>query len=211
MLTGQWHIHTNYTDGENSVFQLCKKAVELKIPLVAFTEHVNRRLSYDFNKFMSDIEKAREEFPDIIILSGAEMKVLPDCTLDIQEEIFRAVDYPIFAFHSFPKDPQSYLSCLKSVLKNARINTWAHPGSFLRTINSALEEKELSKILQIMRKRKVLLEINRKHDLPEKEWLETAIENEVEFVNGSDIHSLADLEHIAAQNANTTTTTSKNS
>ena len=29
LLSGEWHIHTNYSDGENSVDDYCKRAVEL--------------------------------------------------------------------------------------------------------------------------------------------------------------------------------------
>jgi DNA polymerase (family 10)/putative hydrolase len=75
LLEGEWHIHTNYTDGKNTVFEYCEKAVEIGIPLLAFTEHVRKELTYDFNQFLNEIEEAREEF-DLIILSGCEAKVL---------------------------------------------------------------------------------------------------------------------------------------
>jgi len=195
LLTGEWHIHTNYTDGKDSVFDLCGKALELRIPLVAFTEHVSRQLRYDFNKFQSDIEKAREEYPGLIILSGLEAKVLADATLNVDEELLSLVDYPVFAFHSFPKDLQVYVDCLKTVLKDSRINAWAHPGLFLRKMGLTLSQREISEIFEMMKKEKVLLEVNEKYNLPEKEWIETALRNEIKIVKGNDIHSLKDLEY----------------
>ena len=37
LLVGEWHIHTSYTDGKNSVFEYCEKAIEVDIPLLALT------------------------------------------------------------------------------------------------------------------------------------------------------------------------------
>lgn len=195
LLSGEWHIHTNYTDGKNNVLDFCKKAVELGIPLMAFTEHVRRQLRYDFNRFLNDIEIAREEFPDLIILSGAEAKVLPESTLNIDEALLNRVDYPIFAFHSFPPDLRTYVNCLKTVLGDTRINAWAHPGLFLRRTGLLLSQREIIEISGLMVEKKVLLEVNEKYGLPEKEWVETALRNGVKIVRGNDIHSLEDLEH----------------
>jgi len=193
LMSGEWHVHTNFTDGENSVFEICKRAKELEIPLIAFTEHVRRELTYDFNEFLSDIEKAREEFPELIILSGVEAKVLPDGSLDVEDEIIKQVDYPIFAFHSFPRNRELYLKCLKKVIKNKYVNTWAHPGLFLRRIGFNLNTEELREIFNLMRKHEVLLEINERYNLPEKEWTNIASEVGVKTVRGSDVHSIGQL------------------
>ena len=51
LLTVDWHIHTNWTDGENTVFEYCERAVQEGIPLIAFIEHVRKKLNYDFRRF----------------------------------------------------------------------------------------------------------------------------------------------------------------
>ena len=53
---GEWHIHTDYTDGKNSVFEYCKVAERLGIPLLAFTEHVRKKMDYDFDQFVEDVQ-----------------------------------------------------------------------------------------------------------------------------------------------------------
>lgn len=194
LLTGEWHIHTNYTDGENTVFEFCEKAKELNIPVLAFTEHVGRELTYDFNKFLEDIERAKDHYPDIVILTGIEAKVLPNGELDVSKEILREVDYPIFAFHSFPSDLTLYINALKKVLKNKYTNTWAHPGLFLRMKNLELPINVLLDIFKIMRNNCVLLEVNRRYKLPKKEWIDIAVRHGVQLVRGGDIHSIKMLE-----------------
>lgn len=193
LLVGEWHVHTSYTDGKNSVFEMCARAKEISLPLIAFTEHVRKNLSYDFNEFLSDIERAREESPELIILSGFEAKVLPDCTLDVEKSLFEDVDYPIFAFHSFPNDRGLYLECLKKVIKNPHVNTWAHPGLFLRKKGYKLEREELMEVFRLMERHDVLLEINGKYKLPPKEWIKLAGWSGVNFVRGSDAHSVDEV------------------
>ena len=195
LLDGEWHVHTNYTDGKNSVFELCLEFKNLGIPLVAFTEHVRKELTYDFNQFLEDIEKAREEF-DLIILSGCEAKVLPSGELDVEDWILRDVDYPIFAFHSFPKDIDLYIKCLKNVLKKKYVNTWAHPGAFLLRRGLELPEKELIDIFKLIGKQNVLLEVNKKYNVPHRAWLDIAERYNVKTVKGNDIHSIGDLEKV---------------
>lgn len=193
LLEGEWHIHTNYTDGKNTVFEYCEKAIEMKIPLLAFTEHVRETLTYDFGSFLNNIENAKEEF-DLVLLSGCEAKVLPNGELDIEKQILKELDYPIFAFHYFPDDINKYIECLKSVLKNEFINAWAHPGSFLLKHNLRMPEHELVEIFKLMNKKEVLFEINRKHILPEN-WKNIAKKHNVKMVNGSDAHCIDEMKN----------------
>jgi putative hydrolase len=188
---GEWHIHTRYTDGSDDIMDYCRRAEETEIPLVAFTEHVRRDLEYNFDAFMSDIDKARGKF-DLIILSGCEAKVLPDGSLDVDEQILSEVDYPIFAFHSFPSDLELYVECIKGILKNEYISTWAHPGT-LSSSYIDLPKNDLEEIFRLMKVRDVLLETNRKYDLPKKHWVDIAGKCGVRMVKGSDIHRIEDM------------------
>lgn len=192
LLEGEWHIHTNYTDGKCTIFEYCEKAVQIGIPLLAFTEHVRKCIEYDFEDFIANFEKAKDDF-DLILLSGCEAKVLPDGELDVEEQILREIDYPIFAFHSFPDDINKYVECLKNVLKNKYINAWAHPGSFLLRHNLKLPEDHLVEVLKLMNRHEVLFELNSKHRLPEN-WKNAAKKYNVKMVKGSDAHCAKDLE-----------------
>lgn len=189
---GDWHIHTNYTDGKNTVFEYCEKAVELEVPLIAFTEHVRKDLNYDFNKFLNDIKDAKKEF-DLIILSGCEAKVLPNGELDIKKEILKKVDYPIFSYHSFPNDNELYVETLKNVLKNKYVNTWAHPGELLLKHDLKSPKGDLKKILELMHEHEVLLEINRKYNILTEDWINLVNDYNVKIVNGSDAHCIEEL------------------
>lgn len=192
LLSGEWHIHTSYTDGKNTIDDYCKRAVELDIPLVAFTEHVRHNLDYDFNEYLEDIDNARKQY-DIVILSGCETKVLPDGSLDVDDNILKQVNYPIFAFHSFPKDVNVYINALHKVLNNPHVNAWAHPGTFLSRNGLCLHEKELSYIFRTISDNDILIELNAKHRTPSDEWMNLARLHHVRLVRGSDCHRIEEL------------------
>ncbi|KKG07103.1 histidinol phosphatase [Methanosarcina mazei] len=192
LLIGEWHVHTCYTDGKNSIDEYCQKAVAIGLPLIAFTEHVRKNLDYDFHRFLNDIEIAKEKY-DLIILSGCEAKVLPYGELDVSDDILKEIDYPIFAFHSFPKDTDLYFESLKKVLKNKHVNAWAHPGVFLIQNGLELSEDQLIDIFHSMSKLNVLLEINIKYQVPSETWKYLSSKFSVKFVKGGDVHSAEQL------------------
>ena len=100
---GAWHIHTNFVDGLNSVTEYCCFAEKANLPLLAFTEHVRRTLTYDFTEFVSQISSAKKKF-GLIALAGCEAKVLDiDGTLDVSTEVLRKSELVLGVFHSFPK------------------------------------------------------------------------------------------------------------
>ncbi len=194
--TGQWHVHTNFTDGENSVLEYAESAVSLNVPLLAFPEHVRTELDYSFEQLLYEIERARAAFPQLIILSGCEAKVLPDGTLDCRPEILEKVDYRLFAFHAFPSEVETYLYALNKVLNEAPVDAWAHPGLFFEKHKDLhLDDDELRRIFQVLEQKEILLEDNFKYKLPNKKWIMKYIETTKNnlFISGGDIHSVAEL------------------
>ena len=79
------HVHTRWswdTASTSSMRLACARAVELGLPGLAFTEHVDftdwiladgRRVApLDVEGYLADVARCRDEFPDLRILSGIE-------------------------------------------------------------------------------------------------------------------------------------------
>ena len=195
---GWWHIHTDYTDGENSIDYICQLASKLNIPLVAFTEHVRQKLTYDFDEFINDIKKARKIYSNLIILIGCEAKVIDlDGNLDVQDSILKKCDIVLGAFHGFPyKDKKHYLIALMKMLTKDLIDIWAHPTMFAQRMGFYLSNEEIDIITKQCKKLNILIEKSLKYDLPKERFNLIAQKNGCIFVKGGDVHSKDDITRV---------------
>ena len=192
---GDFHVHTNYTDGKNTVLEYCQRARQNNLKLIAFTEHVRRNLTYDYDKFLSDIFQAKYEFTDIEIISGCEAKILGvDGELDAPEEILYQCDIVIGVFHSFKyKDIKNYLVALKAMLRDPIVDIWGHPALFAKRHNMKIEYDEIIEIIDICIENDILIERNLKYNLPNYDFIKLALSRGAKFVIGSDAHSISEL------------------
>ena len=196
-IDGEWHIHTNYTDGKNSVSDYCETAVKLGIPLIAFTEHIRRIPSYNFYDLYNDILMARKKFSKLIILIGVEAKVLANGSIDCDEDILKMCDYNLFAYHSFPTDINLYKNSLETILLNYNVHCWAHPGLYFKKNNRIrIENEYISGIFSQMKNKEKIIEYNFKYQLPEINWLKEYLKFNSIIVFGGDIHSVEEMENV---------------
>ena len=193
---GCWHVHTSYTDGENSVDEYCKKACELKFPLIAFTEHVRKNLDYDFDVLIEDVKRARETYRSLIILVGCETKVLDlEGNLDIDNNVIKKCEIVFGAFHSFPfSDKKDYIDAIKNMLRKNQIDVWAHPTYLAQKRGYNLFNEEIKDILNLCIENNVLIEYSLKYDLPKKIFLEIGQKLGVNIVRGRDAHNIKQIE-----------------
>lgn len=194
LLEGDWHVHTKYTDGKNTVFEYCEQAERNGLGLIAFTEHVRRNLDYNFDDFLADIYAAKDKF-DLDVLAGCEAKVL-DCegTLDVLDDVLKECEIVLGAFHRFePVEKDAYLMALKSMLSNPDVDIWAHPTLFAKRNKFTLSVEDIHSILDWSSEYNVLIEKNMKYNVPDKKFIKLASNIGCKFVNGSDAHRLNEL------------------
>lgn len=193
-LSGDWHVHTNYTDGKNTVFEYCEQAQKNGLELIAFTEHVRKELDYDFDDFVSDVFSAKDRF-DLEVLAGCEAKVLDiDGNLDASEEVLRTCEIVLGAFHRFdPPQKVSYITALLNMITNPYVDIWAHPTQFGIRNKISLNEDDLYKIATSCFINDVLIEKNKKYNLPDEKFLTIISKLKCKFSRGSDAHDIDEL------------------
>jgi histidinol phosphatase-like PHP family hydrolase len=196
--TGDFHVHTNYTEGLNSVFELCEQAIQNGLKLICFAEHVRKNLTYDFDSLLNEIEEARELYPKLKILSGCEAKVMDwSGNLDVSQEILDKSEIVIFGFHSFPYGAKKdFLKSLYGALKYPRVDIWGHPQTFLRNVD--LTTSELQSIIRECKKRRVLIEdsLAEVYRTPPS-FLNMCKELKAPVVTNSDAHDIYSLKNLA--------------
>lgn len=191
-MKGDWHVHTSYTDGKNTVFEYCEQAEKNGLGLIAFTEHVRKELDYDFGDFVSDVHSAKDKF-DLEILVGCEAKVLDERSLDVSSDVLKDCELVLGAFHRFAQEENTYLEALKRMLRKPEVDVWAHPTLFAVKNGFSLKNDEIKNLLEIVKKHKVLIEINLKYKLPNENFILKALKKDCKFVIGSDAHCIDEL------------------
>jgi histidinol-phosphatase (PHP family) len=76
-----YHVHSNLSfDGESPMVELCKKAIDLNIKEIGFTDHMDFNPIdsgygfFDYNRYSSEIENVRALFSDeLVIRKGIEI------------------------------------------------------------------------------------------------------------------------------------------
>jgi len=193
LLHGDWQVHTTWSDGKNTIVDYCHEARRKGLRLIAFTEHVRREIRYDFWAYMREVEKTREQFPDLTLLAGCEAKVLNrQGDLDAPVEVLEKADLVLGAFHSFA-EPEHYVEALEAMLSNPLVDSWAHPTLYAQKRGLTLTEEQEERLIRLCQKERVLVEFNGKYNLPLPSMREKVRMLGAPYVYGSDAHSVSEL------------------
>src|SRR5687768_16040296 len=98
-----FHMHTRYTDGKADVVDVLRRAEEVGLSEIAFTEHVRKDTSW-FVRFATEVrETAAKSTTSIRVYVGCEARILDeDGNLDINDEIRSLTDVVLASVHRFP-------------------------------------------------------------------------------------------------------------
>ncbi|MBU0899139.1 MAG: PHP domain-containing protein [Nanoarchaeota archaeon] len=201
---GLWHVHTNYTDGKNTVFEMCQKAQEKGFPAIIFAEHVRKTLNYNFDDFLSDIAKASDKL-DIKVIPGCETSIMDSQgNLDISEEVAKKSEVVFASFHRPVQNYADYLLSVVNMLKNPIVDVWAHPNIIPKGLSSTgvmiplepgMTVEELQTIMTLAAKNKILIENNIRYKTP-KDFIDIAKIQGVRVITAYDAHRVGDLDNL---------------
>jgi DNA polymerase (family 10)/putative hydrolase len=191
---GDWHVHSAWSnDAQGAIADYCRRAHANGLKLIAFTEHVRRKIEFDYHKFCADVEAARREFPDLIILKGCEAKVLNVAgEIDAPDHVLEQCDVVIGSFHSFA-DPSQYVSALCNMLRHPQVDIWGHPTLYAVKQGITLDQATQEHVIDLCIEHEVLIEFNQKYRLPSAAMRDLVRRRRATHVFGSDAHRVEDL------------------
>ncbi len=192
-----FHLHTNYTDGENSIHDYLEFAADHGCKSVVFTEHVHRGLSYDFDAFCNELDKKRKLFPELDVWLGIEAKILANGGLDAPLKLRDRIDVLCIACHSFPVDSEKYFQAMARVFQEEwveKIRIWVHPGLFFLRNTQLMDndnwQTKIEQLVALANRYGIFGEINVKYNLPMALFAHDLFN---QTITGIDAHSIADL------------------
>ena len=166
-IKGNLHTHTRYSDGENTIRELVKKSIEFGYSYLGISDH-SKTASYanglsvnNLKKQCDEIDKLNKEFDKIRILKGIECDILPDGSLDYDENILKSLDFVIGAIHSNFK--KNVTQRMEKALENPYLTVLAHPTGRLISKREGYDV-DLGSVLDKANKEGKILEINAYYD-----------------------------------------------
>ncbi len=203
-IKGDFHIHSKWSDGGNSIEEIVKNAIKKGYEFVAITDHskslgVAKGLNEERLKAQrEEIEKLREKYPQINILHGVEVDIRRDGTLDFRNDILSNLDIVIAAIHSgFKQDQDTITKRIISAMENPYVHIIAHPSGRLIGEREPYDV-DTEKILEYAKITGTILEINafpQRLDLKDV-YCKRAKELNLMVAIGTDAHRLSQLEYM---------------
>jgi DNA polymerase (family 10) len=133
-IRGDLHCHTVASDGRNTIEEMALAARERGYGYVAITDH---SASHGFGDDVSpdelrrQIERVREvdaSISGIRVLAGSEVNILPDGSLDYEDELLAELDWVIASVHtSFGMGEQAMTERMIAAVEHPLVDAIGHP------------------------------------------------------------------------------------
>jgi len=165
-IKGDLHIHTKWSEGDNSIEEMAQKAIKLGHEYIAICDHskslqIANGLDEDrFKKQFEEIDKINNNLEEIEILRGAEVNIDSKGELDIDNSILKELNIVIASIHSGFKSSQKELNDrLISAMHNDYVNIIGHPTGRIIHKREPLN-LDLTEIFKVASDLGIYLELN---------------------------------------------------
>ncbi|HPC56521.1 MAG TPA: PHP domain-containing protein [Caldisericia bacterium] len=165
-IKGDLHIHSNYSDGISSIYEIVRESKDLGYKYIGISDHAE---DLKFAKGLSEkriykerleIRKIEKLFNDIKIFFGIEANIRNDGSIDVNESILKDLDFVIASIHNnFNEDLNTNMKRLINAIRNPFVTIIGHPTG--RKISERDEMKiDWKKFYKEVENSKTILEIN---------------------------------------------------
>jgi DNA polymerase (family 10) len=129
---GDLHMHTVLSDGRNTLEEMAQAARECGYDYIAITEH---SASHGFGNDVSPdelrrhIERIRSlDARELTVLAGTETNVMPDGSLDYEDDVLQELDWVIASLHtSFRLSEQEQTERMTRAMEHPLVDAIGHP------------------------------------------------------------------------------------
>ena len=133
-IRGDLHSHTTASDGKNSIEEMALAARERGYEYLAITDH---SASHGFGDDVSPerlrrqielVGEANARLEGIEVLAGSEVNILPDGSLDYEDELLAELDWVIASVHtSFGMGEQAMTERMIAAVEHPLVQAIGHP------------------------------------------------------------------------------------
>jgi DNA polymerase (family 10) len=134
-IRGDVHMHTDATDGKNTIREMAEAATASGYEYIAITDH-SKNLAMTFGlddeRALEHIQRIREVNDAmegrIRVLTGIEVDILSDGQLDLSDEVLAQIDVVIASVHSLFNQPEAQMTeRVLRAIENPNTRILGHP------------------------------------------------------------------------------------
>lgn len=203
-LRGDLQVQTDWTDGENSIEEMAEAAKKVGLEYVCITDHTKsltmtggsdeKRLL----RQMTEINKIQKKISGIKILKGAEVNIMKDGSLDIDDKILAKLDVVGAAIHSLFNLPEKeQTQRIIRAMENPNVDIIFHPTGRIIQRRDAYKV-DMDALLKAAKRTKTVMEIDAYPDRLDlkDEYIRKAIEIGTRLSIDSDAHSIVHFQYL---------------
>jgi len=200
-IRGDLQVHTNATDGVNDLAEMVEAAHRCEYEYIAITDHTKAvRVAGGltraaFHRQFKAIERLQKRCPDITILKGAEVDILDDGSLDLDDATLAELDVVVVAVHSkFNLTRAAMTKRIIRALRRPHVQILAHPTGRLIGRREPYQV-DLDEIFKAAADHGVAMEINAQPERLDLDDVQARAAHEagVRLVISTDAHRVEEL------------------
>ena len=165
-IKGDLHVHTNWSDGRDSLEAMALAARALGYQYLGIAEHsggrgIARGLDAErLRQQILEIKQLNQKIDGIYILSGIEVDIRADGSLDMPDGLLAELDIVTAAVHSAMNQSQEQITRrIIGAIQNPNVDILAHPTSRLLPDREPVAV-DMEAVFQAAAKTNTMLEIN---------------------------------------------------
>lgn len=200
-IKGDFHVHTDWSDGINSLEEVVESAYRLGYRYVVIGDHsqsarvANGLTPERYRKQWRKIEELNRIYnpKGFYILRGCEVDILPDGSLDLPDSFLEEFDFVVASIHSRFNQDNTFR--ILRAMENPYVNLIGHPTG------RAFGQREgypldMEKVMETARETGTALEVNTFRVDLSPENIRRCVEKGVLLAVVTDAHSVAHLPYI---------------
>jgi DNA polymerase (family 10) len=203
-LKGDLQVHSNWTDGQNSIREMAEQAKKNGLEYIIITDH-SKYLAMTGGldekgllKQAKEIKQVNKQVDGIAVIQGAELNILKDGSLDISDDALKKLDVASAAVHShFDMDKEEMTKRVLKAIENPNVDILLHPTA------REIQRREpipldIEKVMETAKENGTILDIDSYPDRLDlkDEHIKKAVEIGVKLGISSDSHSTAHLHYL---------------
>jgi len=133
-IKGDIHVHTDWSDGRDSIEDMAKAAKSLGYQYLAITDHsAGRGIAHGLSEErlrqqIREIKRLNEQLKGIRIFTGTEVDIRADGSIDLPDKLLVDLDVVVAAIHSAMNQSQEQITRrILGAIENPHIDIIAHP------------------------------------------------------------------------------------